>query len=54
MRGPDNALVEFAGNYPAERFNHVHLYQEDPLCALAVVSAASERAGACRRFCARR
>lgn len=34
MAGPDNALVEFAGNYPAERFNHVHLYQEDPLCAL--------------------
>jgi len=34
MRGPDNALVEFAGNYPAERFNHVHLYQQDPLCAL--------------------
>jgi len=34
MRGPDNALVEFAGNHPAERFNHVHLYQEDPLCAL--------------------
>jgi len=34
MAGPDNAPVEFAGNYPAERFNHVHLYQEDPLCAL--------------------
>jgi len=34
MRGPDNALVEFAGDHPAERFNHVHLYQEDPLCAL--------------------
>ena len=34
MQGPDDALVEFAGNYPAERFNHVHLYQEDPLCAL--------------------
>ena len=34
MTGPDNALVEFAGNYPVERFNHVHLYQEDPLCAL--------------------
>ena len=32
--GPDHALVEFAGNYPAERFNHVHLYQEDPICAL--------------------
>jgi catechol 2,3-dioxygenase-like lactoylglutathione lyase family enzyme len=33
MRGPDNALVEYAGDHPAERFNHVHLYQEDPLCA---------------------
>ena len=33
MAGPDNALVEYAGDYPAERFNHVHLWQEDPLCA---------------------
>jgi catechol 2,3-dioxygenase-like lactoylglutathione lyase family enzyme len=33
MRGPDNALVEYAGDHPAERFNHVHLYQEEPLCA---------------------
>jgi catechol 2,3-dioxygenase-like lactoylglutathione lyase family enzyme len=33
MRGPDRALVEYAGDYPAERFNHVHLYHEDPLCA---------------------
>ena len=33
MRGPDNTLVEYAGNHPAERFNHVHFYQEDPLCA---------------------
>jgi catechol 2,3-dioxygenase-like lactoylglutathione lyase family enzyme len=33
MTGPDDALVEYAGNHPAERFNHVHLYQEDPLCA---------------------
>ncbi|HEY7433901.1 MAG TPA: VOC family protein [Methylomirabilota bacterium] len=33
MRGPDHALVEYAGNYPAERFNHVHLYQDDPFCA---------------------
>jgi catechol 2,3-dioxygenase-like lactoylglutathione lyase family enzyme len=33
MAGPDNALVEYAGNHPAERFNHVHLYQEDPRCA---------------------
>jgi catechol 2,3-dioxygenase-like lactoylglutathione lyase family enzyme len=34
MTGPDGALVEFAGNYPAERFNHVHMWQEEPLCAL--------------------
>jgi len=33
MQGPDNALVEYAGNHPAERFNHVHLFQEDPFCA---------------------
>ena len=25
MRGPDDAIVEYAGNHPAERFNHVHL-----------------------------
>ncbi len=33
MKGPDDALVEYAGDHPAERFNHVHLYQEEPLCA---------------------
>ena len=33
LRGPDNAIVEYAGNHPAERFNHVHLFQEDPFCA---------------------
>src|SRR2546429_346676 len=33
MQGPDNALVEYAGNHPTERFNHVHLFQEDPFCA---------------------
>jgi catechol 2,3-dioxygenase-like lactoylglutathione lyase family enzyme len=33
MEGPDHALVEYAGNRPAERFNHVHLFQEDPFCA---------------------
>jgi catechol 2,3-dioxygenase-like lactoylglutathione lyase family enzyme len=32
--GPDNALVEFAGNHAAERFNHVHMWQEQPLRAL--------------------
>ena len=33
MEGPDGALVEYAGNHPAERFNHVHLWQNDPFCA---------------------
>jgi len=33
MKGPDDALVEYAGNHPAQCFNHVHLYQEDPLGA---------------------
>jgi catechol 2,3-dioxygenase-like lactoylglutathione lyase family enzyme len=33
MRGPDHALVEYAGDHPAERFNHVHLFQDDPFCA---------------------
>ena len=33
MQGPDDAIVEYAGNYPAERFNHVHMFQEDPFCA---------------------
>ena len=33
LAGPDNALVEYAGNHPAERFNHVHFFHEDPFCA---------------------
>jgi hypothetical protein len=33
MKGPDHAIVEYAGNHPAERFNHVHMFQEEPLCA---------------------
>jgi catechol 2,3-dioxygenase-like lactoylglutathione lyase family enzyme len=33
MRGPDNALVEFAGNHLKERFNHIHMWQEDPVAA---------------------
>jgi catechol 2,3-dioxygenase-like lactoylglutathione lyase family enzyme len=32
--GPENALFEIAGDYPAERFNHVHLWHEQPFCAL--------------------
>ena len=34
MAGPEGALVEYAGDYPAERFDHVHLWQEDPIAAL--------------------
>jgi catechol 2,3-dioxygenase-like lactoylglutathione lyase family enzyme len=33
IQGPDCAIVEYAGNHPAERFNHVHMWQEEPLCA---------------------
>jgi len=33
MAGPDNAIVEYVGDYPAERFNHVHMWQDDPFCA---------------------
>jgi hypothetical protein len=31
--GPDRAIVEFTGNAPAERFDHVHIWQDDPVCA---------------------
>ncbi len=34
MQGPDAAIVEYLGNMPAERLNHVHMYQADPLCAV--------------------
>jgi len=33
LRGPDDAIVEYQGNMPAERFNHLHMYQEQPFCA---------------------
>ncbi len=33
MAGPDGALIEYQGNFPAERFIHVHMFQEDPFCA---------------------
>ena len=33
LQGPDDALVEYAGDYPGERFNHVHLWQNEPFCA---------------------
>jgi hypothetical protein len=32
-RSQGDALVEYAGNHLAERFNHVHFFQDDPFCA---------------------
>jgi catechol 2,3-dioxygenase-like lactoylglutathione lyase family enzyme len=34
MQGPDGARVEYVGNHPAERFDHVHLWQDDVHAAL--------------------
>jgi len=33
MAGPDGALVEYAGDHPSERFNHVHMWHDDVYCA---------------------
>jgi catechol 2,3-dioxygenase-like lactoylglutathione lyase family enzyme len=33
MSAPDGTLVEYIGDHPAERFNHVHMWQEQPFCA---------------------
>jgi catechol 2,3-dioxygenase-like lactoylglutathione lyase family enzyme len=33
VRGPDDVMIEYQGNMPAERFNHVHMYWEQPFCA---------------------
>ena len=32
IAGPDRAIIEFTGNAP-ERFDHIHMWQDDPLCA---------------------
>ena len=34
LRGPDAALIENAQSGQVERFNHVHMYHEHPLCAM--------------------
>jgi catechol 2,3-dioxygenase-like lactoylglutathione lyase family enzyme len=34
LQGPDGAIIEYQGNRPVERFNHVHMWQEEPFCAL--------------------
>jgi catechol 2,3-dioxygenase-like lactoylglutathione lyase family enzyme len=60
MQGPDDALVEYAGNHPAERFNHVHMFQDDPFCAqiwyqqhlnAPVVAGRTSPAGMTERTC---
>ncbi len=33
IEGPDGAIIEYQGNMPTERFNHVHLFEKDPFCA---------------------
>ena len=33
IRGPDDALIEVQGDMPQERFNHVHMYHENPFCS---------------------
>jgi catechol 2,3-dioxygenase-like lactoylglutathione lyase family enzyme len=33
MAAPDGAIVEYLGDQPQERMNHVHMYQEQPFCA---------------------
>lgn len=34
LRGPDGALIENAQAGTVERFNHIHMYHEYPLCAI--------------------
>ena len=51
IEGPDGVPVEFQGNLPAERVNHVHMFQDDVFCAerwyqthlLAPLSATARR-----------
>jgi catechol 2,3-dioxygenase-like lactoylglutathione lyase family enzyme len=33
LQGPDGAIVEYLGNFAAERMNHVHMFQDHPFCA---------------------
>ena len=33
LMGPDGALIEVAGTSNPERFNHVHMWQDEPFCA---------------------
>jgi hypothetical protein len=33
LLGPDGAVVEYQGDVPEDRFNHLHMYQENPFSA---------------------
>jgi catechol 2,3-dioxygenase-like lactoylglutathione lyase family enzyme len=33
LKDPDGNFIEFAGNQQQERFNHVHMFYDDPRCA---------------------
>ncbi len=33
LQGPDGAIIEYQGDLPVERINHLHLFQKDPYCA---------------------
>ena len=48
INGPDGAVIEFTGNQP-ERIDHVHMWQDDPVCAQlwyqAHLAATPRRAG---------
>jgi catechol 2,3-dioxygenase-like lactoylglutathione lyase family enzyme len=33
LMGPDNAIIEVAGAANPERFNHVHMWEDEPFCA---------------------
>ena len=44
IQGPDKAMIEYAGNQPRERFNHVHMWQERPLLRSALVPDPPQRA----------
>ncbi len=56
LGGPDGTRIEFQGDMPAERFNHVHMYQEAVFCAELWYGAHlnAPLSGAARRSAGRR
>ncbi len=59
LEAPDGAIIEYQGDMPVERFNHVHMFEKDPYCAElwyhehlnAPLSAAAKRAGYTEASC---